>query len=52
MAANLIERLPDEGDPQRPMEEKAAQEILATSFLGRWCCKWTLNGLLSSVSWL
>ena len=52
MAADLIERLPDEGDPQRPMEEKVAQEILATSFLGQWCYKWTLNRLLSSVRWL
>ena len=40
MAADLIERLPDAGDPQRPMEEKVAQDMLATSVLGRWCCKW------------
>ena len=27
MAAALIERLPDPDDPQRPMEERVAQEI-------------------------
>ena len=45
MAADLVERLPDEGDPQRPIEEKVAQDLSATSFIGRWCCKWTLNRL-------
>ena len=52
MAAGLIERLPNENDPQRPMEEKIAQDVPAISFLGRWCCKCTLNRLLLSVRWL
>ena len=52
IAADLIERLPDEGDPQQAMEEKVAQDMLATSLLGRWYWRWTLNRLLSSVRWL
>ena len=35
MAASLIERLPDPGDPQRAMEEKLAQDVVAMSFVGR-----------------
>jgi len=43
VAATLIERLPDEGDPQRPMEEKLAQDVAAVAYVGMWSCKWTLN---------
>ena len=39
MASGLIQRLPDESDPQRPMEEEIAQDVPAMSFVGRWCCK-------------
>ena len=39
VAATLIERLPDEDDPQRPMEEKIAQDVTATSYIGLWSCK-------------
>ena len=35
VAANLIERLPDEDDSQRPTEEKIAQDMLAFAYLGR-----------------
>ena len=35
IAASLIERLPDENDPQRPMEETLAQNVAATVFVGR-----------------
>jgi hypothetical protein len=36
MAANLIGRLPHEDDPQRPMEEKLAQDVVATAYGGLW----------------
>ena len=52
MASGLIERLPSENDPQRAMEEKIAQDVPAISFIGRWCCEWTINRLLSSVRWI
>ena len=35
VAAGLIERLPDESDPQRTMEEKVAQDVSVMSFIGR-----------------
>ena len=38
VAASLIERLPDDGDPQRPMEEIIAQDVLFAAYVGtRWC---------------
>ena len=45
VAATLIERLPDEDDPQRPMEEKIAQHVAAISYIGLWLCRlgWTIN---------
>ena len=43
IAATLIEQLPDEDDPQRPMEEKIAQNVAASAYIGPWLCKWTLN---------
>ena len=44
VAATLIERLPDEDDPQRPMEEKIARNVAAMTYVGLWSCKWTVNG--------
>ena len=39
VAATLIEQLPDEDDPQRPMEEKIAQNVAAVTYIGLWSCK-------------
>jgi len=36
MTATLIERFPDENDPQRPVEEKLAKDVPAVSYLGLW----------------
>jgi hypothetical protein len=43
VAATLIERLPDEGDPQRAMEEKIAQNVATTAYLGSWSCQCIVN---------
>ena len=42
VAATLIERLPDEDDPQRPVEEKLAQDVAAIAYIGLWsyCKSW------------
>jgi hypothetical protein len=34
IAATLIERLPHQDDPQRPMEEKHIQDVAAMAYLG------------------
>ena len=34
VTATLIERLPHEDDPQRPMEEMIAQDVGAVSYIG------------------
>ena len=34
IAATLIEGLPGEDDPQRPMKEKVAQNVAAISYIG------------------
>jgi hypothetical protein len=34
VAASLIERLPDEDDPQRPMEERLAQDVAFAAYVG------------------
>ena len=34
VAASLIERLPHENDPKRPMEEKVAKEVGPVAYLG------------------
>ena len=39
VAASLIERLPDENDPQWPMEKKFAQDVAVVSYIGAWRCK-------------
>ena len=36
VAANLIERLPDEGDPQRSKEERIAKDVLFIAYAGAW----------------
>jgi hypothetical protein len=36
VAATLIEGLPDENDPQRPVEEKIARNVAAISYIGLW----------------
>ena len=41
VAATLIERLPDDDDPKRPMEEKIAQNVAAVAYIG--LCKWIVN---------
>ena len=43
VAATLIEGLPDEDDPQRPMQEKIAQDVAAIAYIGLWSCKSTVN---------
>ena len=44
VAAALIERLPNGDDPQRPSEEKIAQNVAAMSYIG--LC--SVNGLYVS----
>ena len=34
VAASLIESLPDEGDPQRSMEEKVAKNVVYIAYAG------------------
>jgi hypothetical protein len=36
VAASLIEGLPDDGDPQRPLEETYAQGVLFAAYIGTW----------------
>ena len=45
VAATLIEALSDEDDPQRPIEEEIAQNVVATAYTGPslWLCKLTVN---------
>ena len=43
VAATLIEQLPDENDPQRPMEENIAQNVAAVAYMGLWSCKCAVN---------
>ena len=33
----LIERLPDEGDPQRSREEMIARNVALVAYVGAWC---------------
>ena len=37
VAASLIERLPDEGDPQRSREERIAKDVVWVAYAGTWC---------------
>ena len=39
VAASLIERLPDENDPQRPMDERLARDVAGVSYVGVCLCK-------------
>ena len=36
VAASLIERLPDENDPQRPLEESVAKNVAFVAYVGMW----------------
>ena len=37
VAASLIERLPDEGDPKRSEEERIAKDVAWVVYAGAWC---------------
>ena len=37
VAASLIENLPDEGDPQRSVEERIAKDVAWVVYAGTWC---------------
>ena len=37
VAVTLIERLPDEGDPQRSREEMIARNVALVAYVGAWC---------------
>ena len=37
VAASLIERLPDEGDPHRSREERIAKDVAWVTYAGTWC---------------
>ena len=52
VAASLIQRLPDDGDPQRPVEEIIAQDVLIAAYVGMWCQWWHghLGRLADSVN--
>ena len=43
VAASLIEQLPDKDDPQRPMEENIARNVVAMAYIGLWSSKWAVN---------
>ena len=36
VAASLIERLPDKGDPQRSSEERVAKNVVFVAYGGTW----------------
>ena len=36
VVASLIERLPDEGDPQRSSEERIAKDVAFVAYGGTW----------------
>jgi hypothetical protein len=38
VAASLIERLPEEGDPQRSEEERIAKNVGFIAYGGTWYC--------------
>ena len=50
VAASLIERLPDEGDPQRSREEMIAKNVAWVVYAGTWCTKPILDVPLTSLS--
>ena len=37
VAASLIQRLPDEDDPERPIEERLAKNVAFIAYAGMWC---------------
>ena len=42
VATSLIERLPDEDDPQRIIEERVAQGVAFVTYAGTWWYKWAI----------
>ena len=50
VAASLIERLPDEGDPQRSREERIAKDVVWVAYAGTWCTYPILDVRLTSLS--
>ena len=40
VATSLIENLPDESDPERPMEEKLAKDVAFVAYAGALLCNW------------
>jgi hypothetical protein len=42
MATSLIECLPDEGDPQRIIEERVARGVAFVAYAGTWWYKWEI----------
>ena len=50
VAESLIQHLPDEDDPQRPMEEIVAQNVAAEAFVGWWCKRTPKECPLTRVS--
>ena len=48
VAASLIERLPDEGNPQRAREETIAKNVAFIAYLGTWCTYLILDVPLTS----
>jgi hypothetical protein len=43
VAASLIERLPDAGDPQRFEEERVAKNVVFIAYGGTWCVVYIAN---------
>ena len=50
VVATLIERLPDEDDPQRPIEEKVAQNVAAIAYIGLWSCKFYCKSWMNPLT--
>ena len=50
VAASLIERLPDDGDPQRSREETIARNVALSAYLGTWSTWPILDVPLTSLS--
>ena len=44
VALSLIKNLPDESDPERPMEERLVQDVDFVSYIGACLCNYILTG--------
>ena len=49
VAASLIERLPEEGNPQRSREERVAKNVLYITYAGTWGTSPILDVPLTSL---